>query len=1025
MAESLGFTVSPSPAVEFRERTSELNIRTDKTTVGAMVGVASWGPASQPYLVTAGEAEYVSTYGKPNEETYRDFMVASDFLSYTDSLYYVRAVGVNARNAVTAGTAPLVKNIADQESGNFVGQQFVAKYPGILGNSLRVEVADSTTFATWPYRNNFTYTPSAGEFAIAVVDTYGAWTGEKETTQVEKLRVFKQSTPAWVTSVTQVEQIDVSGLATASEITLDNYTIPVTRGDGKNKVAEKIATYLDGLPDYQASVSTIAGTDTFITSAIYGNGLYVIGGADGNVSVSADGIIYSQGLINGFGFGDTITALGFSNGRFMAGTSTGKIAISNDGKIWTQKVSPLAGTQINDFAFGGGVWVAVANGGSTITSNDYGATWVTQTDAFGGSDALSIGYAGTRFIAVGDNGSVCTSDDGGINWVSQVAPVATAINKIVTLSSSAVIAVGDDGIIITTNDQGATWISHATALGLGDNLTALASNGTRVVAFGNGLTYTAVATDLTVWTPTANQVSANNVYDATYVGNRLISFGGALTTSIIQSSDDVAASAWSIRASDFIDRNRIIIEWKEDGPHTQFVGSTSNGITTAQTLIVNGELEFSGTVDGNAVSGVITTADVEDQIAESIRTAMALDTKWSSVSRSGSVITATRAEAGVKPAVATVTNTGFIVVPSVVSSGNNSEILEKYEVVSTNPGETRDDGTSKYFVDAFLTESTRLFVGDPSIPLVAGSYQLSGGVDDNVNVDKLPDMAYLESACEQASYIITGDMTFTQQREAVEISERRKDTITFLSPQFSDVQALSGTERAAIEQWRDVELNVNSSYAFADDNWAYVWDKYNSVFRWIPCNGGTAGLKARTDATSYPWKSFAFHNRGVYRNYEKLAWNASKSDRDILYKKQINPIYDYPGGGKILYGDRTMLQAPSPFQKVTVRSLFLFMEKRIADISKFYLGEEHDPFTRNQFLSAVTPFLRNIEANRAFNTERGPGFQITCDATNNSQAAIDQGVLVGTIRVKPVSSINWVFLDFVADGSTVVYTEQQ
>ena len=87
-----------------------------------------------------------------------------------------------------------VKNSDDYET-NFINGaalvgEFAAKYPGTLGNSLRVSMADSASFATWAYRNEFDTAPNTSEYAstvggsndelhVIVIDEDGVWTGSR------------------------------------------------------------------------------------------------------------------------------------------------------------------------------------------------------------------------------------------------------------------------------------------------------------------------------------------------------------------------------------------------------------------------------------------------------------------------------------------------------------------------------------------------------------------------------------------------------------------------------------------------------------------------------------------------------------------------------------------------------------------------------------------------------------------------------------------------------------------------------
>ena len=69
--------------------------------------------------------------------------------------------------------------------------EFAAKYPGTLGNSLKVSMADSSSFSTWQYRNEFDAAPGTSPYAasvggqndemhIIVIDEDGAITGTQD-----------------------------------------------------------------------------------------------------------------------------------------------------------------------------------------------------------------------------------------------------------------------------------------------------------------------------------------------------------------------------------------------------------------------------------------------------------------------------------------------------------------------------------------------------------------------------------------------------------------------------------------------------------------------------------------------------------------------------------------------------------------------------------------------------------------------------------------------------------------------------
>jgi phage tail sheath protein FI len=251
------------------------------------------------------------------------------------------------------------------------------------------------------------------------------------------------------------------------------------------------------------------------------------------------------------------------------------------------------------------------------------------------------------------------------------------------------------------------------------------------------------------------------------------------------------------------------------------------------------------------------------------------------------------------------------------------------------------------------------------------------------------------------------------------IAEYRKDCIAVFSPRQADVVNNSGYAGAEVDDIVAFRNSLpSSSYAVIDSGWKYQYDKYNDLFRYVPCNGDTAGTMVRTDIERDPWYSPAGFNRGQIKNVIKLAFNPNKSERDALYKAGINPITTFPGEGTILFGDKTMLSKPSAFDRINVRRLFIVLEKAIATAAKYTLFEFNDAFTRAQFKSLVEPFLRDVQGRRGITD-----FRVVCDETNNTPEVIDRNEFVGDIYIKPARSINFIQLNFVAVRTGVDFTE--
>ena len=189
-----------SPGINISEQDLTTVVPNVATTIGAMAGGFQWGPVLERTQIGT-ENDLVDIFGKPNADTFEWFWTAANYLAYGNNLWVVRNVGANALNAVVgdndAGTAVLAKNKDHYDGVTFTDQLFVAKYPGALGNSLKVQAidvdgwADSTVNAefianfdgppgTSPDVANANGSPSFvanDEMHVLVTDEGGLWTG--------------------------------------------------------------------------------------------------------------------------------------------------------------------------------------------------------------------------------------------------------------------------------------------------------------------------------------------------------------------------------------------------------------------------------------------------------------------------------------------------------------------------------------------------------------------------------------------------------------------------------------------------------------------------------------------------------------------------------------------------------------------------------------------------------------------------------------------------------------------------------
>ncbi len=296
---------------------------------------------------------------------------------------------------------------------------------------------------------------------------------------------------------------------------------------------------------------------------------------------------------------------------------------------------------------------------------------------------------------------------------------------------------------------------------------------------------------------------------------------------------------------------------------------------------------------------------------------------------------------------------------------------------------------------------------------------LSGGVDgysDSAS-DEITAYSYFRDPAKiDVSLLISGEASNTLCTYLInEIAETRKDCVVFVSPEEADVVNKEGSEVSNVVARRNAL--PSTSYAVMDGSYKYMFDRYNSVYRWVPMNGDVAGICAQADNVN-PYVSPAGFTRGNIKGAEFIAYVPNNAERDDLYLNGINPIASFPGKGKVLFGDKTLLARPSSFDRINVRRLFIILEKAIANAAENLLFEFNDEFTRLNFVSIVEPFLREVQSSRGIES-----FKVICDGSNNTSAVINRNEFRGDIFIKPTKSINFIGLNFVAVASGVEFSE--
>ena len=380
----MAFQLSPGVLVTEKDLTNV--VPAVSVSIGAFAGMFNWGPCNEIQTV-ASEAELVSKYGKPNGLNAPSWFSAANFLAYANNLKVVRISSTLARNAVTSGTAVKIDNDSVYDASYISGQatvgQWAAKYPGTLGNSLKVVQLDALLFVNATYADYAaefdsapgTSTAAAGigasndELHILVIDEDGLFTGTAGTV-LEKYAHLSKAGDAKSEDGTSIYYKNVINIKSKYVYWMDH---PASQGATLAGVA------ISGTAgQFTCTSTTLAVNDTVtITGTLGGTGTITSYATPTSYKVSA--VTGTVGAITGF----TLTTTAGVAIATTAGTPTG--LTYTVGTIWGTLLA--VGTYRNLVAANQAV-VSLSGG---LDTTDYTAgNFTTAYSYFADADTVDI-----------------------------------------------------------------------------------------------------------------------------------------------------------------------------------------------------------------------------------------------------------------------------------------------------------------------------------------------------------------------------------------------------------------------------------------------------------------------------------------------------------------------------------------------------------------------------------------------------------------------------------------------------------
>jgi phage tail sheath protein FI len=191
----------------------------------------------------------------------------------------------------------------------------------------------------------------------------------------------------------------------------------------------------------------------------------------------------------------------------------------------------------------------------------------------------------------------------------------------------------------------------------------------------------------------------------------------------------------------------------------------------------------------------------------------------------------------------------------------------------------------------------------------------------------------------------------------------------------------------------------SSGYAAMYYPWPQILDPLTGQPAYSPPSGFAMGVMARTDRTRGVQKAPAGELDGKLVGTVGVERILTDDERATLYNANINPVQDVDRVGQCLMGSRTL--EIGEFNQISVRRAFIYLETSMKEGSRWVIFEPNDAPTRAKLKRSMEQFL---DAEWQKGTLEGAVFSqaysVVCDATNNPDTIINQGLMIADPKVK-------------------------
>lgn len=207
--------------------------------------------------------------------------------------------------------------------------------------------------------------------------------------------------------------------------------------------------------------------------------------------------------------------------------------------------------------------------------------------------------------------------------------------------------------------------------------------------------------------------------------------------------------------------------------------------------------------------------------------------------------------------------------------------------------------------------------------------------------------------------------------------------------------------------------SFTSSYASLYAQWLKVNDSSSNEKCWVPASGYITALICASDALQGPWYAAAGLNRGIVSGVFDCAVNPNQKQRGDLYKICVNSVPKITNVGITCWGIRTLSKKASAFDQNTCRRTFLFIEKAIKKLLRYYLFEPNNSYTQLSIYNEIEPYMESIKTQGGIYS-----YTVVCDSSNNTAEIVNVGNLAVDVSAAPTRTAEFIVLNMTANKYT-------